>query len=145
MKLISYFQKSCKRLESDLEDILLNNVAPEVDSVMSSKLWDTVYSYQATPKAMESRRYDDGGLWDPDNIVSHVEPGLVLVVENVAPFQDGRKHDEALPDVVEQGLKKYRQPGPRPFISETEDEVVSSGRAAKAVMEGLKQKGYKTN
>lgn len=135
------FKQSVVQLESDLEDILQNEVLNTVDSILGRQIYEQVYTYQATPKAMESRRYDEGGLFDPDNIVSHVKPGLTLIVENDAPFQDGKPHKDALSDVVEFALPRYRQPGPRPFIRETQKEL-AAGEGEKAVLNGLEARGY---
>lgn len=138
------FKKTVGQLESDLEDILRDEVSNTVDSIMSQQLYEQVYRYPASPQAEKQRRYDNGGLWDPDNIVSRVEPGLVLVVEDIAPFQDGKTHKDDLSDVVEFGIGGYRQPGPRPFVRETQKEL-AAGEAEKAVLDGLKARLYEVD
>lgn len=134
------------QFNSDLREVLLSSVAEEVKDIMQEQLDEVVYSYEASPEAMGSRRYDDGGLKDRGNMVAHVDPGLTLVVENIAPFQEAklnRESEDALSDVVEKALPGYRQPGPRRFVASTELECVSSGRVLKAINDGLTARGYK--
>lgn len=134
------------QFNSDLREVLLSSAAEEVKDIMQEQLDEVVYSYEASPEAMESRRYDDGGLKDRGNMVAHVDPGLTLVVENIAPFQEAklnRESEDALSDVVEKALPGYRQPGPRRFVASTELECVSSGRVLKAINDGLTARGYK--
>jgi hypothetical protein len=134
------------KLQKDLSQVLLTDATEVVKDIMQEQLEENVYSYEATPEAMESRRYEYGGLKDRANMVSHLEPGITLVVENVAKFQDPRlnstsEHD--LSDVVDQGIVGYRQPGARPFVNPTENECVSSGRVLKSINDGLTSRGYK--
>ena len=125
-----------------LREVLVSDAAEAVKDVMQGKLTDNVYSYPASREAMKTRRYDHGGLLDRENMVAHVEAGLTLVVEDIAPFQEGT-YPDALSDVVQQGLPGYNQPGPRPFTADTEAECVSSGSVLKAINEGLERNGYK--
>lgn len=134
------------KLQEDLNEVLLGEATETVKDIMQEQLESEVYSYPATPEAMESRRYEQGGLKDRANMVAHLEPGITLVVENVAKFQDRAlnidpEHD--LSDVVDQGIAGYMQPGPRPFVSATETECVTSGRVLKAINSGLTSRGYK--
>lgn len=125
-------------------DALEHEVADEVRATMLIKTFDEVYSYQATPLAMDSRRMEAGGLGDWDHIRAQVreEPsGATLEVWNAAPFQDGQLHGVSLAHVVETGDKGFRQPYPRPFTAKTQAEVLSSGRALQALRLGLERNG----
>ena len=145
---MSFYEKYAQfayKFHEDLNVVLLNEAAEEVKDIMQEQLDENVYSYPASEMAMESRRYEDGGLKDRANMVAHVEPGLTLVVENVASFQNSHLNatdNPALSDVVEKGLPGYDQPGPRPFISTTETECVTSGRVLNAINNGLTARGY---
>lgn len=139
-----YAQFGYKFIEN-LRGILLNEAAEEVKDIMQEQLDAEVYSYPASEMAMTSRRYENGGLADRENMVAHVEPGLTLVVENVAPFQNSQLNatdNPALSDVVEKALPGYAQPGPRPFVKTTETECVRSGRILKSINNGLIARGY---
>lgn len=125
-------------------DAMKHEVADEVRATMLIKTFDEVYSYEATPMAMESRRMEAGGLGDWEQIRSEVKeegPAAVLEVWNAAPFQDGRLHGVSLAHVVETGAPGFRQPYPRPFTARTQAEALSSGRAYRALMDGLKRNG----
>lgn len=126
-------------------DALGQEVADEVRATMLIQIFDEVYSYPSTPLAMETRRMEAGGLGDWDNIRSVVKEdpaGAALEVWNAAPFQDGRQHGVSLAHVVESGDNSFRQPYPRPFTAKTQAEVLSSGRACQALMDGLKRNGF---
>lgn len=126
-------------------DAMGQEVADEVRATMLIQIFDQVYSYPATPLALETRRMEAGGLGDWDNIRSAVREdpaGATLEVWNAAPFQDGRQHGVSLTHVVETGDKSFRQPYPRPFTAKTQAEVLSSGRAYRALMDGLKRNGF---
>ena len=146
MSFLDHYFEFAHQFGMDVREILLSEAAEEVKDIMQEQLDEIVYSYEASPEAMESRRYDDGGLKDRGNIVAHVDPGLTLVVENIAPFQEAklnRESENALSDVVEKALPGYRQPGPRRFVASTELECVSSGRVLKSINNGLTARGYK--
>ena len=145
MSFFEQYSRFGNRVISDLQEILTSDAAEAVKDVMVQKLEENVYSYEASETAMESRRYDQGGLQDRENMVAHVEydDGYVLVVEDVAPFQDPHvAKGNSLSDVVQKGYPAYRQPGPRPFTADTEAECISSGNVLRAINDGLRQKGY---
>ena len=144
MSFFEHYAKFGYQFQQDLNEVLLGEATEAVKDIMVQKLDEDVYSYPASEMAMASRRYGEGGLQDRENMVSHVEPGLTLVVENVAPFQDrmDAMKGDSLSDVVELGIPKYHQPAPRPFISDTESECISSGSVLNAINNGLRQRGY---
>ena len=131
----------------DVYDTLEGEVAQAVRDLMSEQLDSAVYSYEASEEAMESRRYDKGGLADQSNMVATVDidssKSYVLTVSNEAPFQQSflASKGKDLSDVVDQGIPGYNQPGARPFVQPTEDEAITSGRALQAFNEGMKKRG----
>lgn len=140
MSFLARYEALQQKLETAVDQALESEVAETVKDIMEEKLESVVYSYQATPEAMAVRRYANGGLQSRENMNSRVEESHTLVVENVAPLQ-GTPTGRALSDVVNDGDSNYRQPGPRPFVTETETEAISSGRALSALMNGLKMRG----
>lgn len=143
MSFYEHYAKFGYQFHQDLNDVLLGDATEAVKDIMTQKLDENVYSYQASEMAMATRRYDDGGLADRENMVAHVEPGLTLVVEDIAPFQESSAYKGVdLSDVVQKALPGYNQPGPRPFTSDTESECVSSGSVLNAINNGLRQRGY---
>lgn len=145
MSFLDEYAKFGYKFMEDLRATLLDDAAEVVKDVMEEQTDEQVYIYRASDRVMESRRYDNGGLQDRENMVAHLEMGTTLVVENVAPFQNSSLNSTSaydLSDVVEKGLSKYRQPAPRPFVKATELECVRSGRVLDAINKGLEQKGY---
>lgn len=144
MSFFEHYARFGYQFQQDLNDVLLGEATEAVKDVMQEKLAENVYSYEASEQAMATRRYEEGGLYDRENMVSHVEPGLTLVVENIAKFQDAplNSRGKDLSDVVQEGLSSYNQPYPRPFTADTESECISRGNVLQAINEGLRKKGY---
>ncbi len=140
MSFVARYTELLHKTGQAVDDALDHEVAETVKDIMVEKLDSTVYSYGATPEAMARRRRENGGLQARANMISHVEDEHTLVVENAAPLQ-GTPAERALSDVVNDGDANYRQPYPRPFVSETEQEAIASGRAHNALMEGLRRHG----
>lgn len=126
-------------------DAMKHEVAEEVKDIMEEQTEYQVYSYEASAMAMRTRRVDNGGLGDRRNMLHDVSSGpdeVVLTVRDTAPFQDGVSRGVSLAQVVEVGDKSFKQPYPRPFIAETQQEAIASGRAYRALMDGLKRNGF---
>lgn len=126
------------------EDAMRHEVAEEVKDIMEEQTEYQVYSYEASAMAMRMRRVDNGGLGDRRNMLHEVHTGpgeVVLTVHNAASFQDGVSRGVSLAQVVETGDKSFKQPEPRPFIAGTQAEAITSGRAYRALMDGLKRNG----
>lgn len=144
MSFAEIYNELLNKTRAAAADALEHEVADEVRATMLIKTFDEVYSYDASPEAMESRRMEAGGLGDWDQIRAQVKeegPSAALEVWNAAPFQDGRQHGVSLTHVVETGSRSFRQPYPRPFIAGTQAEAIASGRAYRALMDGLKRNG----
>lgn len=130
------------RLDAAVNSALENEVADAVKAKMQDVLDSEVYSYEASDFFMGTRRCENGGLRDTDNMVSKVENGDMLYVENVAPSQSlwGTHYPVDLPSMVEEGWPDYV--GKHPFHEDTEKQVVQSGDAEAALRAGLKRQGF---
>lgn len=149
MSFAQIYNDLLNKVRDAAEDAVVNDVAPEVKDIMQEQTGYQVYSYEASAMAMRMRRVDNGGLGDKRNMVDMVETTtaglhseITLTVEDCAPFQDGISRGISLAQVVETGDKNFKQPYPRPFIAETQQEAIASGRAYRALMDGLKRNGF---
>lgn len=141
MSLLGRYRALTARVEHAVDAALDHEVAEAVKDVMEACAQEDVYAYQASPQAMATRRDTSGGLGDRQFMQHSVEPDHVLIVEDTAPFQHETNGAYALSEVVEKGIRGYRQPGPRPFIGHTEEEAISSGRALDALRKGMRRQG----
>lgn len=151
MSFLSQYHFLLEKTRAAVIDALEHEAAAEVKDIMEEQTQLQVYSYEASAMAMATRRVDGGGLGDRRNMVSEVvrtariSPSghwdYELTVENTAPFQFPASGDAALSDVVEKGLSSYCQPGPRPFVAGTQEQAISTGRAYRALKDGLKRHG----
>lgn len=141
MSLLRQYRSFTARVERAVDKALTHEVAQTVKDIMEECAQEDVYAYPASPAAMTSRRGTHGGLGDRKFMQHHIEPDHVLVVEDIAPFQHNTNGPYALSDVVEKGIKGYRQPYPRPFVGHTEEEAISSGRALDALRKGMRRQG----
>lgn len=141
MSLLKHYKAMTARLDAAIDNALEQEVAETVKDIILEQAESTVYSYTASLRAMASRRRENGGLGSREHLNAYTEPGHVLIVEDVAPLQ-GEDYGIALSDVVEQGLKSYKQPRPRPFLNNAETESISSGRAVSALFSGLARQSF---
>lgn len=144
MSFMERYNALLSKVREATADAIEHEVAEEVKDIMEEQTEYQVYSYDASAMAMRTRRVDNGGLGDRRNMLHNVESGpneVVLTLWNAAPFQDGVSRGVSLTQVVEAGDSAFRQPYPRPFIAGTQQEAVASGRAYRALMNGLKRNG----
>ena len=129
------------RLDAAVADALGNEVAREAKDCIREAAISEVYSY--TPE-FESRRMQDGGLIDDNNMLDSVT-GTTLTVDNVTPLQNlwGGTHTELLTPIIENGLTNFNMPYPRPFMDKAKD-MLLSGRAGDALRSGLARQGINT-
>lgn len=141
----------------------LLDAGEDAKDVLRQKIYDNVYSYQASPLAMRKRRYDNGGLGDTRNMVASVidvgKSGRYdeLQVEDFAGFQDigsnfrgshigigpsAAPTEDRLDEVVETGRTDYRQPGPRPFYKDAEEELFNGGVVTGRLVTALIEAGF---
>lgn len=145
MSFAKIYSELLNKARAAAADAMEHEVAEEVKDIMEEQTELQVYSYEASAMAMRTRRVDGGGLGDRRNMLHSVEPGeggVLLTVQDAAPFQDGVSRGVSLAHVVETGDPAFRQPCPRPFVAGTEAEAVASGRAYTALMDGLKRNGF---
>lgn len=145
MSFVQRYNNLVDKVRAAAADAMKYEVAEEVKDIMEEQAGWQVYSYEASAMAMRTRRVDNGGLGDRRNMrhaVSYGQAEAVLTVWNAAPFQDGVSRSVSLAHVVETGDTDFHQPGPRPFTAGTQEEAVSSGRAYRALKEGLKRNGF---
>ena len=155
MSLMSDYEAWKAKLIGDVDQVLLTHVAPVVKDEMQAQIYDKVYSAYSPTQYV--RRYDEGGLADKANMQESVDAGqMTLHVVNLttgneeyADSPDG--FDSGfITDIIEKGVG-YRwrkseiyqnQPFPRPFLNETEKEVIRDGSVERCLAEGLSVLGY---
>lgn len=142
MELLENFEEELLgKIESIIKDSLDEmSSREELQASISKMASDNVYSYQASPQAMESRRYQIAKNLEIEKQTSSIrETGVArLIIRNVTEMQNGEPNEV---DVVEKGLKEYRQPYPRPFMEEGLSAYVSSGRAEEILERNIAKYG----
>ena len=148
--------KNLKELEKELYkriNIALDTeVADTVKDVMTDHIIQDVYdTYEPTAY---QRRYDDGGLLDPDNIIATLGNNGEMLVQNVAmgneyyyipsikrSFQSANV-DNFIAPIIEYG-KGYDVVDifPRPFIQNTHDDLEENHYHTQAMKQSLKKQG----
>lgn len=126
-----------KKIENDIQDTMINEVAENAKDKMINAVQTSVYSVYAPVEY--TRRYSNGGLGARENIkVDEIDNGIML--KDIAPLDNGRT-DYALDDIiVNRGVLGY--PQGRDFYSETIEQMENNGRCIKALKDGLKKRGY---
>lgn len=126
-----------KKIENDIQDTMINEVAENVKDEMIDAVQTSVYSVYDPVEYI--RRYSNGGLGARENIkVDETDNGIML--KDIAPLDNGRT-DYALDDIiVNRGVLGY--PQGRDFYSETIEQMENNGRCIKALKGGLKKRGY---
>ena len=149
--------KSLKELEKALQEkveiALLTDVAETVRDVMLDHIIEDVYE-EYTPFEY-SRRNNDNGLMDGNNINASIE-GNTLIVENNTLgkpyYREGKElkrsqnADQEIAGVIETGqgydIHDWEYDGvPRPFIENTRRELADYDWHKKALKQGLQKQG----
>ena len=114
----------------------LPRLAEELIKSLDDAAKEEVYSYEASPEAMEARRYT---IASEDNM--DITPGDYEVeIENEAVMQCGAPNEVRM---VEEGWGgKYRQPGPRPFMQQGLDRFIDSGMGEDMLASALRGAGF---
>lgn len=125
-----------KKIENDIQDTMINEVAENAKDEMIDAVQTSVYSVYDPVEYI--RRYGDGGLGARENIkVDEIDNGIML--KDIAPLDNGRT-DYALDDIVVNGMGYM--PYPRDFYSECAEQLKTSEKHVEALKQGLKKKGY---
>lgn len=131
-------------IDAAITDALANEVAEAAVEAVQKSAKDNVYDAYSGPMAA-FRRGENGGLLDPHNIITIAE-GNTLTISNVAGLQNrfypegAQKDPSRLTPIIEEGLKAYHQPRPRPFMQHAKD-ILISGTAENALRRGLARQG----
>lgn len=144
--------KNLKELEKELRkriDIaMLTDVTQTVSEVMIDHIQQDVYdTYEPT---VYNRRWDNGGLADPNNVVSSME-GNTLIVENYTlgnQYINGRNGDvsknynKPIVNIIETGVGyDTRFNMKRPFIENTIYDLATNKYHVEALKQGLNKTG----
>lgn len=122
-------------IERQTQDTMRNEVAETAKDAMSKTVNSAVYGvYQ--PEYYR-RRGLNGGLADKDNYtVEEIHNGII--VTNDTPLDNGN-NEPRLDDIICNGLG--RQPFPRDFFSEAENELLRTQVHKQALKKGLRDRG----
>lgn len=154
--------KNLKELEKELykriNTALDTEVADTVKDVMTDHIIQDVYEvYEPTEY---QRRYDDGGLLDPDNIIATLGNNGEMLVQNVAlgnntvymedsisrVYYSSYNINKFIAPIIETGIG-YDVGGwkydcvPRPFIKNTHDDLKEHHYHTQAMKQSLKKQG----
>ena len=139
-----------KDVQSDIEDVLMNEVMDAVRDVEMEHVRNDVFSVYNPSIYM---RRSSGGIDDPENVKGTVKNG-VLTVRNDTPFNtdyNSRNKGIGLAYMIEEGgnsehdyeygFRSIEAPfsQPRPFIQNTIDELDRTDAIEKALQKGLKR------
>lgn len=151
---------------------LQEQLAPKIDSALSKEVLQAVSDaggevlynevYRMPTSGRYERRWDNGGLLDPDNIQGSVTDGTLTVV-NVTkpnPYLNGINRygglsttpgDASLAGIVEHGIYDPHGAGydywgdaeARPFTAKTVEDLKKSGAHVAALRKGLQRQGVR--
>lgn len=137
-------------LQEKIDVALLTDTAETVTDVMLEHIVSDVYE-EYIPTTYK-RRYNNGGLADPDNIITYLDEYGRLYVEQ---FTLGDKYykmgdyilissnyGKPIADIIETG-EGYDivSPGARPFLHNTREDLRKNKQHVSALKKGLKKQG----
>lgn len=145
-------QKANAKLHPKVNDALAKEVFEAVKDEESSAIYETVYKVY-TPK-MYQRRFDRGGMADPENIKGVVKDGKLHVVNVTQPndVKPSYSINKNLPELIEygDGYKGYHYDFgggvytiPRPFTKKTIEHLQENKTHVDALRSGLKRRGVR--
>lgn len=143
-----------KYIQAKVNESLLNDVVPAVREVMIDQIDKTVYDAYKQPEVYERR--NDGNELRNENSIGGYVLNNTLEVYNAAPanpdiYERGGKYEsqnagEYLAPIIEYG-EGYDFPSeeaynePRPFVSNTREQLKEEKQHVTALKNGLKSKG----
>lgn len=137
MSLLSDYLGEIKdSIERGTDAFLESEAMPRLKQIIEDETqWSVVYSYPASPRAMQSRRY---GIGDPQEMSSWVSEHE-LVIQNHVHLQGGEPGEA---DIVQEGYANYRQPYARPFMEAALNKYISDGEADEGLASTLRSMGF---
>ncbi len=126
-----------------IQGVLETDLADAAKRAMQEAVDDYVYSYDATPQAIEQRRKQAGGLSDIGNYshdVTHEDGAYTLTVSNDTPFQGTQVDYTTLTEVVQSGNPAFHQPHERDFITPAQEKLLVE--AETMLQTGLSKFGF---
>lgn len=132
-----------KYINANLKQVLADDVGKGVvRPKIKENIQTEVYDKYEQPVVYE-RRKDDGGLTDDDNIT------VTMVDDNTVSIESSRMDDgRNVGLVVETGegynedwYFPYTHKG-RPYMQKTKDDLMSDGSVKRALVQGMKRKGF---
>lgn len=160
MEINKVLGKLQKQLEPKIDSALSREVLQAVSDAEGKVLYNEVYRMPTSGRY--TRRWDNGGLLDPDNVQGSVIDGTLAVV-NVTkpnPYLNGiNRYDglsttpgsASLAGIVEHGVYDphgagydyWRDAEARPFTAKTVEDLKRSGAHVTALKEGLHRQSIK--
>lgn len=155
MPTFSSLQDLTRYVQDNINEVLEDEVLNAVRTAMLRHVEADVYD-KYSPREYVRRR-EDGGLSDPDNIVSDLASDGVVWIGNSAEFSQDPPSDNygwELSGLIEFGdgwdeyYYEHPKPNaaflkPRPFISNTRRELKSTKPHIAAMKKGLQSRGIK--
>lgn len=144
-----------KALREKIDVALLTDVAETVRDVMIDHIIQDVY--EVYDPSTYVRRNNNNGLMDGNNINASIEKDCLIVENNTLGskyYTDDRKlkisqnADKEIVGVIETGrgydIHDWEYDGiPRPFISNTREDIIDNQWHKKALKKGLEKQGLK--
>lgn len=160
MKLDKALKKLQEQLVPKIDSALSKEVLQAVSDAEGKAIYDEVYSMPTSGRY--TRRWDNGGLLDPDNVQGSVANGTLAVV-NVTkpnPYLNGINRygglsttpsSASLAGIVEHGTYDphgagydyWKDAEARPFTAKTVEDLKKSGAHIAALKKGLQRQGIK--
>lgn len=157
-------EKMLEKLQKQLVPKIDNTLSKEVLQAVSDAEGKAIYEevYRMPTSGRYERRWDNGGLLDPDNVQGTVTDDTLAVV-NVTkpnPYLNGINRygglsttpgSASLADIVEHGVYDPHGAGydywegaqARPFTAKTAEDLKRSGAHVAALKKGLQRQGIK--
>lgn len=111
-------------------------IAKGLQEAIEESAEERVYSYEATPEAMEMRR---GLLGSKENLVAAIGNDFVEI-QNTTNLRTEEGTGET--QVVEEATPGYAQPYPRPFMEPALQDYVASGEPDHIIAQALRGAGF---
>ena len=148
--------KNLKELEKELYKRINIALDTDVTDIVKDVMTDHIIQdvYEAYEPTVYQRRYTNGGLLDPDNIIATLGNNGEMLVQNVAMGNEyyyipsikrsfrSANADKFISPIIEYGID-YDVVGvfPRPFMQNTHDDLEQNHYHTQAMKQSLKKQG----